>query len=103
MEIYLNTTNFFTNSTSTLEQLSLTHFIKKGYFERHLNRIKKQYQKEGETLREILKSSNDLPIKQISEGNNGTHILVELNTKLSDSIIKERADSLLSAASEKRT
>lgn len=94
MEIYLNTTNFFTNSTSTLEQLSLTHFIKKGYFERHLNRIKKQYQKEGETLREILKSSNDLPIKQISEGNNGTHILVELNTKLSDSIIKERAANL---------
>lgn len=95
MQKYIDTTNFFTNSTSNLEQLAVAHFIEKGYFERHLNRIKKIYYKEGETLIKILKENKELPIKKISEGDNGTHILVTLDTDIPDKIIKDKASKLL--------
>ena len=91
MKKYIESTYFFTNSASTLEQLALAAFMKKGYFERHIRRIKKLYRQEGETLREILINSVDMPIVSLSETNNGTHILVKLNTALTDEEIRERA------------
>lgn len=91
MERYISTTSFFTNSASNLEQIALARFMKEGLFERHLRRIKKLYQQEGEKLKEILSQSKDIPILGISEGNNGTHLLVQLDTKESDKQIKQRA------------
>lgn len=90
MRKYIENTYFFTNSASTLEQLALALFIKKGYFERHIRRIKKLYRQEGETLREILLTNKDIPIISLSETQNGTHILVKLQTELSDDEVREK-------------
>ena len=90
MRKYIENTYFFTNSASTLEQLALALFIKKGYFERHIRRIKKLYRQEGETLREILLTNKDIPIISLSETQNGTHILVKLRTELSDDEVREK-------------
>lgn len=90
MKKYIEKTYFFTNSTSNLEQLALTKFMKKGYFERHINRIKKFYRLEGETLRTILLNNKNIPITKLSDTHNGTHILVTLDTDIPDYVIKEK-------------
>ena len=91
MEAYIQRTHFFTNSTSSLEQYSVARFIENGHFERHLNRIKKLYRAEGETLLAALRDTPEIPITQISGGTSGTHLLVHLDTGLPDEVVKECA------------
>src|SRR5699024_8465228 len=57
MRRYIGNANFYSNSASACEQYALAKFIEKGYFERHLSRMKKFYQMEGERLKRILKQA----------------------------------------------
>lgn len=88
MEKYIQTSNFFSNTVSSLEQYALAKFIQKGYFERHLNRIKKFYRTEGERLLRLIKQSRMLPIVNAAGTENGTHLLIKLDTSLTDIEIK---------------
>ena len=88
---YIRETHFFTNSTSSLEQYAVARFIEQGYFERHLTRIKKLYRQEGERLMRILQENPDIPIRRISGGSSGTHLLVELDTAIPDGLIMKNA------------
>lgn len=91
MRLYIEKTHFFTNSTSSLEQYALARFIKDGYFERHLNRIKKKYRQEGETLKRLIRDSDGIPYDGVSAADSGTHLLVHLKTELTDDEVKRRA------------
>ena len=62
MEIYIRTSNFYSNTVPSLEQYALAKFMEKGYFERHLSRIKKYYRLEGERLLRMIKQSSILPV-----------------------------------------
>ncbi|MCC8082456.1 MAG: PLP-dependent aminotransferase family protein [Lachnospiraceae bacterium] len=88
MEKYIQTSNFFSNTVSSLEQYALAKFIQKGYFERHLNRIKKYYRTEGERLLRLIKQSRVLPVVSATGTENGTHLLIKLDTSLTDIEIK---------------
>lgn len=85
---YAHESNFYSNSASSCEQYALARFIREGYFERHLSRMKKYYRRKGELLMRILKQSSLLPIVQISDGKSGTHLLVKVDTSLTDTEIK---------------
>lgn len=74
MEKYVRTSNFYSNTVSSLEQYALAKFIEKGYFERHLSRIKKYYRIEGERLLRIIKQSPLLPIVKAEGMESGTHL-----------------------------
>ena len=93
MEAYIRQTHFFTNSTSSLEQYALARFIEKGHFERHLNRTRKLYRAEGETLLRALRDNKSIPVQQITGGSSGTHLLVKLDTRIPDETVKARAAS----------
>ena len=93
MEKYVRTSNFYSNTVSSLEQYALAKFIEKGYFERHLSRIKKYYRIEGERLLRIIKQSPLLPIVKAEGMESGTHLLVKLDTSLTDGEIKWAAKS----------
>lgn len=88
---YISTANFFSNSTSACEQYALARFMKNGYFERHLSRMRKYYQSSGELLIRILRQTWLLPIVSIRGGESGTHLLVKLDTSLTDTEIKWEA------------
>lgn len=88
---YVDTANFFSNTSSNLEQFTLAHFIRDGYFDRHLSRMRKYYLKQGETLKSMIMATPQIPVKEISGMQTGTHVLVKLKTSLSDREIKERA------------
>ena len=91
LERYVAEMHFFTNSTSSLEQYALARFIQNGCFERHLNRIKKIYRQEGEQLIRAVHACPDIPVRELTGGESGTHILLRLDTSLSDRQIRERA------------
>ncbi len=85
---YVEKANFYSNSASSCEQYALAHFIEKGYFERHLSRMRKYYQRKGELLMGIIRQSPLLPVVDIRGGKSGTHLLVKVNTSLTDTEIK---------------
>ena len=90
-ERYIHNTHFYTNTASSLEQYAVARFIEKGYFERHLNRVRKLYRQEGERLWNLLSENEDMPIRKMSGVSSGTHLLVELDTKMTDAEVKRRA------------
>ena len=91
MERYIREMRFYTNTASSLEQYGVARFIEKGYFERHLNRARKLYRQEGERLMRLIKENSDIPVKSLSSSGSGTHLLVELDTSLTDAEVKQRA------------
>lgn len=88
---YVSSANFFSNTSSNLEQYTLARFIKEGYFCRHLNRMRKYYQNQGEMMLKILRNTKTIPIEGISGVESGTHLLVQVNTKMTDEEIKWKA------------
>lgn len=88
---YVSSANFFSNTSSNLEQYTLARFIKEGYFDRHLNRMRKYYQNQGEMMINIIRNTKTIPIENIIGVESGTHLLIEVNTKLSDEEIKWKA------------
>lgn len=88
---YVQSANFYSNTVSSCEQYALARFIREGYFERHLSRMRKYYQNQGELLGRIIKQTSLLPTVRVMGGNSGTHLLVKLDTSLTDQEIKEAA------------
>lgn len=93
MERYIAHANFYSNSASSCEQYALARFIENGSFERHLSRLKKYYRQEGERLLRIIKQSRLIPVSRITGGSCGTHLLVYLDTSMTDVEIRWAAKS----------
>lgn len=91
MERYVQDANFYSNSASSLEQYALSRFIRQGDFERHLSRMKKYYRTQGELLVKAVRQSTQLPVTHISRVESGTHLLVRLDTTLTDGELCEAA------------
>lgn len=93
MSSCINNANFYSNSVSSCEQYTLARFIKSGAFERHLSRMKKYYQREGELLLKVIKQTPLIPAVRIAGTGCGTHLLIYLDTSLTDVEIKWAAKS----------
>lgn len=78
----------FANPVASCEQYTLAKFLNDGYFERHLRRMKMYCKKSGKRLQELLETSEKLPIIKIAGGESGTHLLVKLDTELTDMQIR---------------
>ena len=50
LEEYVSRSDFYSNTVPNLVQYTLARFINKGYFERHLSRVRKYYHQQGEQL-----------------------------------------------------
>lgn len=72
--------DFCSNTVPLFEQLTLARFISDGFFERHINRIKKIYRIRRDILISLLK--DNLPQKsiEISGENSGLHFLIKFNS-----------------------
>lgn len=88
MRRYVDSGNFYSNTSSSCEQYALAKFLNEGYFERHVRRMKKYYRLQGERLIRILRQSSLLPVAGITGGQCGTHLLVKVDTSLTDTEIK---------------
>lgn len=88
---YWETLSFYSCTVSSFEQLTLAHFIRDGYFERHINRLKQHYKENRDLLIAAIKSSPLSLIASIREANAGTHFLLKVNTYMNDSQIRQAA------------
>ena len=94
MQKYIESLYFFSNTSSNLEQFTLAEFIKEGYFDRHVNKTKKYCHQLRDKLITCINAHPDIPVSAINGIDSGTHILLKLNTNMSDNKIKEKAKAL---------
>lgn len=83
--------SFYNNTVSNLQQYTLAYFIKDGYFEKHLNRMRLFYQKKRDYLIQNLLAS---PLKNyisIHEVESGLHFIMTIKSDLAEDDIYKQA------------
>lgn len=84
VERYQKKLSFYSGTVSSMEQYTLATFIKEGYFERHINRMKNYFRSIRSELMNALEHSPLMEISTIIEPSSGTHFLLKLDTDKSD-------------------
>lgn len=75
---------FYSSTVSGFEQHTLARFLAQGYFEKHINRMRKFYRLRRNQLLELLEQC---PVRErltIEEADAGLHFLLKVDTDLSD-------------------
>ena len=85
MEEYESKLKFLSCTVPRSDQNILETFIKEGYFERHLNRMRTNYRLKRDALIESIR--NNLPQAKVFENNSGLHILLTLEHMSEEEII----------------
>lgn len=82
LEIYRNKYNYYTSTVSRIDQSILTSFINEGYFERHLNKMRKCYKNKHDILLQALKVfKNSIAIQGEHAG---LHLVVTFHVKITE-------------------
>lgn len=90
MEKYKKELSFYSCTVSNFDQYTLAKFIDEGYLEKHINRMRNHYRAQRDMLLACIKKQPNYDKVRISEEHAGLHFLMEIDTKLSDEILKER-------------
>ena len=89
LRYYQQTFLHYSSSVPRLDQYFVTEFMKEGHFSRHLNRMRKLYKKKLEQLTDSL--APFFPAVAISGEQAGMHIVLTVQTGLSEKELVERA------------
>ena len=84
MEQFQRELGFYGCTVPSFEQFTLERFLREGYFEKHINRMRKAYKSKRNRLVELLKNS---PISEkitILEQDAGLHFLLRVHTERTD-------------------
>lgn len=84
---------FYACTVPNFEQYTLAHFIKEGFFEKHIGRLRKHYRSLRDSL--LLELTQTFPAEmiRIKEEEAGLHFLLNIQTPFSDEMLKKRAFS----------
>lgn len=89
LQRYLRDCSFYSCTVSRIDQSILNEFIRDGYFERHLNRMRKIYKAKHELLlRELQDFRRDF---DVTGENAGLHLLLHSRREIGESWLVERA------------
>ena len=103
MSEYYRRLSFYSCPVTTIIQLTAAKFIEKGYFEKHINRMRNFYRKQRDLLTETIKGSPMAAFAEILEEDAGLHFLLRLDIPCTDeefSGIMERQGVRLRGLSE---
>lgn len=81
---------FYSCTVPKFEQLTLAKFLSRGYFERHLSRMRTVYRKKRDEAMRLFLSCG-YPV-EISEEDAGVHFLVKIRTDKSDDEVRALAE-----------
>lgn len=84
LEIYHDKLSFYSCTVSNFEQYTLAKFIKEGYFEKHINRMRKYYQTKRDIIFKTICQSKLNPYITVSKEDAGLHFLLNIKTDISD-------------------
>lgn len=82
---------FYSCTVSSFEQLVLAQFIREGYFEKHLNRMRNHYKAQKASILQQLRESPIADKLSVRMENEGLHFLIEIHAALEDSQLIEAA------------
>ena len=92
MEVYRQYGSFISSTVSRIDQRILEEFIRGGYFERHLNRMRAVYKGKHDVLMEEMKKLSS--ICEVSGDRAGVHILVRFKNGMTEKeIISQAAEA----------
>lgn len=109
---FYETMSFYACTVSNFEQYTLAEFIRQGYFEKHINRMRLYYMRQRKNVIEAIHNSPIDRLCTIIENDSGLHFLIKVNLdipseRLSDILldngirIKSLADYCLNGARQK--
>lgn len=75
---------FYSGTVASFEQYTLARFLKEGYFEKHINRMRKYYRTLRNQVLDAIQKSSLADKLTITEEHAGLHFLVQVNTPLSE-------------------
>jgi GntR family transcriptional regulator/MocR family aminotransferase len=90
MERFQKELGFYSCTVPSFEQHTLARFISRGYFEKHINRMRKFYKNRRNRVISLLKTSPFAQRITILEQNAGLHFLLKVDTPLSDKELTEK-------------
>lgn len=91
VEQYYQTLGFYSCTVSTFEQYTLAEFIERGYFEKHINRMRNYYRGKRDAILKAFECSSLHARMEIMEEDAGLHFLIKVKTKWSDQEVMERS------------
>ena len=89
VERYQKKLSFYSGTVSSIEQYTLAHFIRDGYYERHINHMRNYFRTIRESLISAIMDSELGHISTIIEPSAGTHFLLKIDTKKKDRRLTE--------------
>lgn len=92
VEPFYKKLGFYSNTVSNFEQRTLALFMDKGYFEKHINRMRNYYKKIRNTLLDEIKNSPLSDKLSVLEEEAGLHFLLKVQTHISDCELVKRAE-----------
>jgi len=84
MESYRKNLNFYSGTVASFEQYTLAAFLSEGYFEKHINRMRRFYKLRRD---KVIAALSDCPWRDkitVQEQDAGLHFLLQTQTNLAD-------------------
>jgi len=81
---------FLSCTVSNFDQYTLAEFINRGYFEKHINRMRLYYIRQHSRVLEMIEESSLKDYCEVIENDSGLHFLLKLSTDISDSELGKR-------------
>lgn len=76
--------SFYSCTVSSIDQYVLATFIKEGYFERHINRMRKLYRQKRDMVISAIQTSPLGQYAAITEEESGLHFILHIDTNIPD-------------------
>jgi GntR family transcriptional regulator/MocR family aminotransferase len=92
MAQFQKTLGFYSCTVPSFEQHTLARFLSEGYFEKHINRMRKFYKSRRNRMMSAIADSPMAQKLTILEENAGLHFLVKVATELPDETLVQRCE-----------
>ena len=92
MSRFRNELYYYTSTVASLEQKTLALFISRGYFEKHIYRMKNIYRIKRDAIINFIKTSSASSKCEILESDSGLHFLLKIKTDSKDEDVIDKAE-----------
>ena len=89
VEVFHRELGFYSCTVSNFEQYTLARFIRGGYFEKHINRMRNCYRKRREALLHAMKAGGLFGHADLIERGSGLHFLLHFHTDKDDGALQQ--------------
>lgn len=82
--------SFLSCTVSNFEQYTLSAFINRGYFEKHINRMRLYYLRQHKKVKDIISMSRLGERCEVVDNDSGLHFILKIHTEISDKVLEQK-------------